>query len=165
MEIQRDTSLYGAGNKRSITASALNNVAVKAGTEVTIWSKQMPNDKVAWFGHGSHVREVAEAFVYAELLANGNGAGTDGDAIEGELVLAITDSDQRRVLASTVFDSLGELADAFADDRTNRPVMEAMSPYAKPGRHIELRVRADQNCDGYEVASDSNVRLYYSESA
>ncbi|WP_338905236.1 hypothetical protein [Salinibaculum marinum] len=152
------------GDKRNIVAADLDQDTLKAGTEVTVWSQKVPDDKVLFWGHGRAQREYADAFVFAELLASGNGTGTAGDELSGELVLAITDSQQRRVLASTVFDTLGELADAKADDRTNRPIMAALAPYAKPGRHIEIRIRAASGSDGKELdPSASSARLYYSE--
>lgn len=162
MDLQREPDLYNRGDKRPVFAGDLESATVKAGTEVTVFQKQVPDDKIAWFGHGSHQRSVAEAFIFADLDASGNGTGTAGDPIEGELVAAVLDSEQRRVLASTTIDSLGELADAKADERTERPVMEALAPYAKPGRYLEFRVRSASSSDGYEIdTSGSSARLYY----
>ena len=161
-DLVRATSLYNSGDKRTIFAEDFMQETVKAGNEITIWEKEIANDKIGWFGHGSHVRDVAEAFAYANIVASGNGSGTAGDAIEGELVLAIVDSEQRRVLRDVTLDNLGELADAEADERTERPVQEALKPYAKPGRYLELRIMSTSGTDGYEVdPSASDARLYY----
>jgi len=148
------------GDQRPIGASALDDDTVKQETEVTVWSKQVGQDELLFWGHGSQSRRDARAkFAYADLDASGNGAGAAGDPITGELVLAITDSDQRRVLVDYTLGDLEELADAASE----RPVMYALAPFAKPGRHIEIRVRADADSDDYEIDSaNSSARLWYS---
>jgi len=161
-DLVRAPELYNRGDKRTIFAEDLMAETVKAGNEVTVWEEEIANDKIAWFGHGDHRREVAEAFAYADVVASGNGAGAAGDSIEGELILAIVDSEQRRVLRDVTLDNLGELADAESDERTERPVMEALKPYGKPGRYLELRIMSTSSTDGYEVdPTASAARLYY----
>ena len=97
-------------------------------------------------------------------MASGNGAGDAGDPIAGELVLTITDSEQKRVLAATTFDGLGELRDSLQEVRSDRIVEPAMAPVAKPGRHLELRIDADPVSDGYELdPTESNGKLYYGQ--
>ena len=161
-QLYREPKLYNRGSKEPISAVDLDTETVKANTEVTIWSKQVNQDQVIFHGHGSHVRDVAEAFAYLDLVATGGGAGGAGDNINGKLVLAITDSDQRRVLSSVTFDELDELPDAASENRSERPVEEAMAPFAKPGRFLEVRVEADAASDGYEVdPSASSGRLWY----
>ena len=162
--------LVGIGDPKPLNADDLDNVTVKAGSEVTIYSKQVNNDKVLFWGHGGKDRRSADTkFRFADLVATGNGQGADGDSITGDLIAAITDSDQNRVLRSVTLGDLGELADAADDDRTERPVMFALAPYAKPGRYIELRVRAKPSSDGYELdntenaGTDSTFRAWYSE--
>lgn len=163
-EIRRARGWYDVGDKEPINAGDLDTVTLKADTEVTVWSKQVAQDKRLFHGHGSHVRDIAEAFIGMDLLASGNGAGADGDEINGKMVLAITDSDQRRVLASTTIDSLSQLRDALAETRTDRIVEEAMGPYAKPGRHLELRIEATSGSDGVELDPvDSTGVMYYTE--
>ena len=165
-----DPRLLDVGNAKPLDASDLQNATVKAGSEVTVYAKQVPNDKELFWGHGGKNRQAADTkFMFANLVADGTGDGNDGDPIIGDLIAAITDSDQKRVLASVTLGALGELADALDDDRTERPVMYALAPYAKPGRHIELRVQAKASCDGYKIdntenpGTDSSARLWYSE--
>ncbi|MWG34159.1 hypothetical protein [Halomarina oriensis] len=160
-----DPQLAQAGTKRVIKAGDFEQTTLKSGNEVTVYAEQVKQDKVLWHGHGNMNRTTGNvAHIYAALVASGNGSGTAGDAIEGELVAAITDSDQRRVLASTTIDDLGELADAEASERTERPMHPALEPFAKPGRHLELRILAAPESDGVEVdPANSNARLYYSE--
>jgi len=163
MDLTKDPRLYSLGDKRPVRASDLNQDSVKAGTEVTLFSKQVPDDKIGWFGHGPYERSVAEAFIALDLVASGNGSGTAGDSIVGTLEARIMDSEQRRELASITIDELSQLADATNDERTERPVMAALAPFAKPGRYLEFTVRADSSVDGYEVdPSASSGTLYYS---
>ncbi|WP_380681091.1 hypothetical protein [Salinigranum sp. GCM10025319] len=163
-------SMVGWGQAKPLDASDLEQKTVVAGTEVTVYSKQVPNDKLFYWGYGGKNRQAADTkFMFADLVATGNGDGTAGDPITGDLIVAITDSDQNRVLASWTLGALGELADARGDDRTERPVQFALDPYAKPGRHIELRVKAKASSDGYEIdntedpGTASSARLWRSE--
>ncbi|RYJ12750.1 hypothetical protein ELS19_01370 [Halogeometricum borinquense] len=164
MEMKEYPPLYGEGQKRSVVASELDQVTLTAGQENTIWAKKVAQDKALFAGHGPEVRDYAKAFIHSKLVASGNGAGTAGDVIDGDLIVAITDSEQRRVIASYVIGNLGDLADALTSDRTDRPVMAAIAPYAKPGRHLEFRVFPSPGSDGLELdPAESDARLYYSE--
>lgn len=165
-DLQKNPGLYDVGEKFTVTAEDLTGATLNADTEVTVWSKQIPQDKVGFFGHGPEDRRMAEAYIYAKLVASGNGTGTGGDAINGELVAAITDSEQRRVLASMTVDALGELADAESSERTDRPVFAALAPFARAGRHLEFRIVANSSSDGVELdnaPANSSARLYYSQ--
>ncbi len=164
-DLYQNSRLAGRGQKFPVDVAAFDSDTLAQGTEVTVWSKQVPQDKTAWFGAGPSVRDYAEAFIFLELVASGNGSANSGDVIEGgELVAAVTDSEQKRVLASTTVDSLGELADAKADQRTDRPIMASLAPYATPGRHLEFRIVANTSSDGVEIdPAASSGRLYYSQ--
>lgn len=162
-DLVRATGLYQRGDKRPVVAGDLDADTMKAGTEVTVWDKQVPDDKIGFFGAGPHQKTIAEAFIGLDVVASGAGTATAGDAIEGELIAAVVDSEQRRVLASTTVDSLGQLRDALSEERTDRPVLEALAPYAKPGRYLEFRIRATSASDGNEIdPSASSGTLYYS---
>jgi len=143
----------------------MEQATLNEGNEVTVWSEQVPADKVYAHGFGSGSRNNGRtAYVYAALVASGNGTGTDGDPIEGDLVLAITDSEQRDVLARYEFSDLESLADAEADARTDRPLEPVLEPLASEDRHLEVRVIADVASDGVEVdPTDSSARLYYTD--
>ena len=161
-ELMKYPDWYDTGSKEPINAGDLDKATLQAGAEIVAWAAQVGNDQALFHGHGSHVRDVAEAFVDLDLVASGNGTGAAGDKIDGDVILAITDSDQRRVLASTTFDSLKQLRDAAAESRSDRPVEQALAPYAKPGRHLEVRVRATSGSDGVEIdPGASSGQLYY----
>jgi hypothetical protein len=157
------TTQYGKfADKKTIRGEMMDSATLRQGNEITIWSKKVPADKVFTWGYGPDSKKSgAEAFVYAELLASGAGALTDGDQLTGDLVLAVTDSTQEDVLARRNVGDLQTLADAKADDRTERPIVGELSPGATEDRFLELRVIADSGSDGAEVAQDSNVRLFY----
>jgi hypothetical protein len=163
--MQKNPQLYEAGDKEPIRAGALEQTTVKAGTEVTVWSYQVAQDELAFHGHGRPDREYAEAFVGLDLVATGNeAAAAQGDNIDGDVILAITNSDGTRVKASTTFDSLEQLRDALAEARTDRIVEPALAPYAKPGRNLEVRIDAASSSDGYEIDPDgSSGTLYFTQ--
>ncbi|SFH07472.1 hypothetical protein SAMN04488063_0097 [Halopelagius inordinatus] len=170
MTLEYTPGLIDTGNARPLNADDLDAETLKADTEVTVYSKEVANDKLLFWGAGGKNRQSADTkFMFADLVASGAGTGTAGDPIRGELLAAITDSDQNRVLEWVSLGDLSELSDARNDDRTDRPVMYALAPYAKPGRHIELRVRASSSSDGVEVDNTENpgtassARFWYSE--
>lgn len=163
-ELEKAPQWYNVGSRQPIAAEDFDQDTVKAGTEVTVWSKKVNQDQVLFHGHGPEAREFASAFTSLDLVASGNGAGNAGDDIQGDVVLAIMDSEQKRVLASTVLDSLDQLRDAAAEDRTKRIVEMAMGPYAKPGRHLVVRIDAANSTDGYEIdPAASSGNLYYTK--
>lgn len=164
MQLQYHPDLAQLGQKKSVTPSAFQAETLKADTEVTVWSKQVAQDEALWHGYGVPEREYAEAFIFASLVASGNGTGSQGDELTGELVARITNSRQDRVLASVTIDNLGELADAETSERTSRPIQQALYPFAKPGRHIEFAIVADDDSDGKEIDTDASTgRLYYGQ--
>jgi len=152
-------------SKRTVTEGDLDNATLTENEEVTVYSKQIPEDKSYFWGHGPMSRDQASGFYFAQVKASGNGTNTDGNVIENaDLIVAITDADQRRVLASKTVGTLGELNDAQGESNSDRPVLPALGPAAGPGRYIELRVRAkDSTAGGSEVASDSDVRIPFGE--
>jgi hypothetical protein len=164
-QMRESPRVAGAGTKRSIKSSSLEGATLNAGNEVTVFSTQVPADKIYAHGFGSGSRNQGRtAYVYAALVAAGSGTGSAGDAIEGDLVLAITDSEQRDVLARYEFSDLESLADAEADARTDRPLEPVLEPLASEDRHLELRVIADDASDGVVVdPSASSARFYYTD--
>jgi hypothetical protein len=155
-ELVRAPDWTSAGDKEPIPAGEFYATSVKADTEVTVWDEQVGQDQRLLHGHGPREKSYAEAFVALDLVDD---AGND---IDGKLVLAITDSDQRRVLASTTFESLGQLRAASNQDRTDQIVEDILGPYAKPGRHLEIRVEATPGSDGATIdPAASKGNLYY----
>lgn len=163
-QLSKNREMYRWGDKVPIPASQFEQDTLKAGTEVVLWSTQVGNDQILFHGHGREDRQYAEAFVGLDLVATGNEAAANaGDLIQGEVVLRITDSDQRRVKASMTLDTLSQLRDALDEARTDRIIEMALGPFAKPGRHLEVCVDADPASDGYEVdPAASSGNLYYS---
>ncbi|MFB6255260.1 MAG: hypothetical protein ABEH58_00795 [Haloplanus sp.] len=147
-----------------IDEADINDRALQAGEEITIWSTQVPADKAYVWGYGRNNREAGNAnYIYAEFLATGAGTGTDGNTItDADVVVAITDSTQEDTIAKTTLGpSAGDLADAKADNRTERPVFPEQAPGATEDKHLELRLRARSGADGKVVGNDSDVNIGY----
>lgn len=151
-------------NKKSIKAADLSQTTVREDDDVTLYRSKRPEDKLQWFGHGGENRMSGNtAHKYADLVASGGGTGTAGDALEGEILIAITDSDGR-ILAERQLGDAEELADAASDSRTERPTQPAVAPYLTEGRYMEVIFNADAASDGAEVdPANSSARIWYSE--
>jgi hypothetical protein len=149
---------------KHIDEADINDRALQAGEEITIWSKQIPADKAYLWGFGQDNREAGDAnFVYAEFLADGSGTGPDGNTItDADVVIAITDSTEEDTIAKTTLGpDAGDLADAKADNRTERPILPEHAPGATEDKYIQLRLRARSGADGKVVGNDSDVHLAY----
>jgi len=152
-----DTRSGHGSDKRKVSAGDLDEPDLVAGNEITVYQNQIPADYRYHWGYGFANREAGEtAFVFADFQNSG------GSAIDGELVLAITDSTGETVLAKRYFESLGDLRAAASDDRTERIMMSEMQPAAREDRHLELRISADSSSDGDTVsAANSDIKLNY----
>jgi len=163
-QLYYDPRLVNQGSKEAIRAGDMDQDTLKQDTEVTVFSETVADDQVLYHGYGAQQRDRAEAFVGLDLVASGNGAGSAGDEITGDVVLALTDSQQKRVLASQTFEDLDELRDSLAETRSDRVVEPALAPFARAGRVLEVRIEADANSDGVEIDPDaSSGKLYYGE--
>lgn len=149
-----------------IDEAEINDKTLQAGEEITIWSTDVPADKAYLWGYGPNSRQAGSAnYVYAEFLESGAGTGTDGNVIrDADVVVAITDSTQEDTIAKTTLGpDAGDLADAKADDRTDRPVVAELAPGATEDKHLELRLRARSGADGVVVGNDSDVHIGYGQ--
>ena len=155
-----DLGQADVGTKRTIRASHLNDsVEMNAGNEVTLYSRQVPADKLYAHGFGPSDRRAGQtAYAKADLRDD------EDNPIEGEVVLAITDSEQRHVVADREYDDLENLREAVEDDRTDRPVQQVFTPAAREDQHIELRIRADSESDGATFdRENSEIKLYFTD--
>jgi hypothetical protein len=149
---------------KQIDEADINDRALQAGEEITVWSTQVPADKAYVWGFGRNNRDAGDAnYVYAEFLADGTGTGTDGNTItDAEVVVAITDSTQEDTIAKTTLGpDAQDLSDAKADNRTERPIFPEHAPGATEDKHLELRLRARSGADGKVVGNDSDVHIGY----
>lgn len=155
---------FGANaSPSSVSPGEFLNKTLTKDEEMTIWHEKVPADKLYVWGVGPNNRQAGQAnFTFAELLATGTGAGNDGDVIrDADIVLAVTDSTRENTLAKTTLGNAGDLADAKAENPSDRPILPEHGPAASEDRHLEIRVRAGAGADGIEVADDSNVSLKY----
>jgi hypothetical protein len=149
---------------KQIDEANINDKKLQAGEEITIWSAQVPADKAYVWGYGRNSRDAGDAnYVFAEFLESGNGTGVDGNVIrDAEVVVAITDSTEEDTLAKTTLGpDAGDLADAKADNRTERPIFPEHAPGATEDKYLQLRLRARSGADGVEVGNDSDVHIGY----
>jgi len=151
-------------NKKSVKGGHLEQTTVREGDDVTLYREKRPDDKLQWVGHGGENRMSGNtAHKFAKLVASGAGTATAGDVLQGDLIVAITDSDGR-ILAERQLGDSQELADAESDARTERPTQPALAPYLTQGRYLEILFNADAESDGAEVdPANSTARIWYSE--
>jgi len=160
-----------SGTSRTIREGDLTDAAALAeGEERTVWSKQVPANKVFAHGAGSNSRNHGRtAFIHADIKAGGGGTGTAGDAVTGDLVAVVTDSEQRDVHARYEIGDLATLAAAASENRSDRPMQPVTVPIAREDQHLELRIIADSNSDGVQIDDGStestDVRLNYTDIA
>jgi len=154
--------IAGVGRRIPIRAGDFDKRVVQADQEVTVFSRQVEDDQMLFHGYGSRNRKTANGFVGLDLVATGSAAGGAGDSIDGDVVLAITDSDGRRVKASTTFTDLETLRESLAENRSDRVIEPAFGDLAGPGRRLEVRVVADAASDGVEIdPTASSGKLVY----
>lgn len=160
-----DPRIADAGTKKSIKDSDMTGATLNAGNQVTVWSEQVPADKLYAHGYGSDSRNNGRtSYIYADLVASGAGTGSAGDSIGGDLELVVTDSQQKDVLARYSLGDIQSLRDAASESRTDRPTHPALAPLAQEDRHLEIRVTADAGSDGVVVdPSASDARLFYTD--
>lgn len=155
-----------AGDSETVKHGDLDGtVPLTEGESITLFAKQVPADKVYAWGFGTRNREDSRSsFMHADLVASGNGTGTQGDAIEGRVEVEIQDSEQRDSLYRYSYGDAGNLSDAAADNRTERPMQPALGPGAREDRHITFQIVADSASDGVQIdTSASDMRLWYTE--
>lgn len=162
-DLYPDAEFGARASKKRVTAGDLNQQTLQAGNEITIYADKVPADKLYHWGYGFRDRQASEtSFVFADLVASGNGTGNAGDNISGQLVLAVTDSTQEDVLAREYFDSLEDLRESETAALSERLMMPERQPAASEDRHLELRVVADGSSDGVEVdPSASTAQINY----
>lgn len=161
--LQPSKQLAGAGDSgTAIKAVHLDDsVTLRAGEKSVVYEEQVPADKVRWLGHGHEDLPTGVAHMYADLV---DSAGAD---VEGDVFARITDSSGDDVLGQRRIGDLGTLRDAATEDRTERPNMPALGPYANPHRQIQLVVALDEGAasDGDTIDTGaSSCRFWYTES-
>lgn len=149
--------LYELGDRRTIRAGQLSDEVLRAGNDITVFREKVPSDKQFWWGHGGESRTSGNTVHTKGDVVR----AADGASIDGEVVLAITDSDGDP-LAKRTYADLESLREAINESRSERPMMAAMGPAAGSDRYIELRINADAANDSDTVDSAaSTLKLFY----
>lgn len=149
--------LYSAGDKQIIRAADLTEATLREGNRITIFSEQVEDDKVAWWGHGGYPRDRAPTvFKYGDLVEK-----SSQNAINGTIYAVIADSDGDP-LAREPINDLDALREMVSEDRTEREEQPAQEPAANSARYLELQVEAGSGSDGVTVDStNSELKLHY----
>lgn len=153
------------GSRRAIKASHLDgDEPLRSGQKIVVYDEQIPADKTRWWGYGLEGLPMGVARMYAELVASGDGTGSQGDAIDADVKVRITDSTGDTTIASRELGDLGTLADAAADERTERPKLPALGPAGSSDRRLQLVINADEASDGTQIdPSASSARFWYTQ--
>lgn len=165
-DLDPSTALAGSGDGgNAIKPGHLDgSVALTEDQDVVVYDEQVPADKIRWAGHGHEALPTGVAHKYADLVASGSGTGSQGDPVEADLYVRITDSAGNDELASRTMGDADTLRDAESEQRTERPAQPAMAPYARPHRRIQIVANADAPSDGVQIDTDaSSCRFWYTE--
>jgi len=166
-QLVREPRLAEQGNRQTVRSGDLNDgETLRAGNRITVFRTEVASDKVAWWGHGGRPGQPGRtSYTKGDLVASGNGTGTDGDNIEAEVHVAFTDSDGDPI-ARRVYADADSLREAIAEARTDRPAMPAMATengnVAADGRFLEIQLQAKPASDGVELdPADSTLKMFY----
>lgn len=152
------------GTEQRILAEDLSNTVVYEDTYRDIFQKRSTESAKFYLGHGMRSRDDPNAgYFYADILASGNGALTDGADIGGKLrfVVYADSEDEVPIVGSTY--PVAELREAATDARTERPVLPLQLPGAGKDKAIAVQLQTDSASDGAEVANDGSVSIPYTQ--
>jgi hypothetical protein len=157
--LEVDGRAAGVGSKETIRATEFDGATLAAGEEITVYRQSVAQDQLLYHGYGVRERDFAEAFVGLDIVDSA------GNPVQGDVVLAVENSEGDRTLASTTFESLEELRDSLNETRSDRVVEAAMTAdgnLAGPGRQLVIYIDADADSDGVTIdPSASSGKLYY----
>jgi hypothetical protein len=168
-QLSPDTNLAVAGQQagkpRPIKSSDLDGSAVlREGQKTVIFDKQVPADKLAWFGYGHEDLPMGVKHMFADLYHADQDADGNPEPVEADILVRITDSSGTTTHADTELGDVGTLADAASEERTERPDMPAMGPHAKGHRRLQVVAIADAASDGLSIKTDvSSCRFWYTQ--
>lgn len=143
------------------TEDDLEQTQVREDGWVPVAVKKADNTELLALGFGTESRDGRFGVAEADLVASGNGAGTAGDEIEGELRGRIYFSDKYDDAKSKhLNETLRQLRQSVSSSRDNKVLMPWDIPtpmYAKRDQVIVYEVKAAEGYGGYEVDSGNSV--------
>lgn len=158
-QLEVDERAAGVGSKETVRAGDLDGKTLSAGEEITVWTEDVNQDQLLYHGFGVRARDFAEAFVGLDIV------NSAGNPVDGDIVIAVENSEGDRTLASTTFESIEELRDSLNETRSDRVVEAAHTAegnLAGPGRQLAIYVVADAGSDGDTIDPDaSSGKMYY----
>ena len=148
------------GNKKPIKSGDLDGtVALVEDQAVVIHEESVPADKLRWWGYGHKDLPLGQEYVYGDLVNAATGAD-----IAGDIELRITDSRGRNEKANYELGDAQTLRDVASEDRSQRPGLPALGPYANPHRMMQVVVYADAASDGDKIdTAASTFRAWFTE--
>lgn len=160
----KDKSKAKRGSQKTWTQEDLNLVTVFSDTYRDVLDRRSTESAKFYLGQGARSRDDPNAgYFYANFLASGNGAGTDGANINGEVRFVVyADSENEVPIVGDTY-NLRDLREAANDDRTERPVLPLQLPGAGKDKAIAVQIKTNDASDGMEVAPDSNVLIPYTQ--
>lgn len=152
------------GSQQTFTEDNLNTVSVLSDTYRDILTEQSTESAKFYLGHGVRSRDDPNlGYMYAELLADGTGTATDGDAIDGTFRFVVyADSEDEVPIVGGQQDSR-DMREAVTDDRTERPALPLLVPGAGKDKRIAVQFKAANASDGNVIGADSNVLIPYTQ--
>ncbi len=147
------------GNPRPIKAEHLDGSAtLREGQKTVIWEKQVPADKLAWWGYGFEDLPGGVKTAYADLVDSG------GADIEADISIRITDSSGNVTKAQRELGDAGTLREMQSEDPSEREEMPAMDPHAEGHRKLQVVAVAETASDGSTIdPSASSCRFWHTQ--
>lgn len=137
----------------------LDAVTLDANTYKAVWSQTGKKSEFYWVGNGIENQDANVGRLYADIQSTPDG-GTTINATSGTarfVVFEDPDMDYYKAVGPTF--SLGDLRDAVADNRTERPMLANLNPGASEDEVIALEVKGN---DGETVSTDNcDVHIPY----
>ena len=152
------------GTQQTFTEADLNTVSVLSDTYRDILSVTSTESAKFYLGHGMRSRDDPNlGYMYASLLADGTGTGTDGDEINGTFRFVVyADSEDEVPIVGPSQDSR-DMREAASDARTERPALPLLLPGAGKDKKAAVQFKAVDADDGEVIAADSSVLIPYTQ--
>ncbi len=147
------------GKYRALKPQHLDGDAVlREGQKTVIFEKQVPADKLAWWGYGYEDLPGGAKRMHFDLV------DANGDPVEADLIIRITDSSGDTTHADRSLGDAATLREMVDQERTEREEMPAMDPHAKGHRQLQIVAVADAASDGVSIdPSASTGRFWYTQ--
>lgn len=133
------------------------------GKWIEIASFRVPADTEYSFGYGSAKFPENQGYLYFEPLADGTGALTDGDEVEGTLRLVVESSTGRAQHVVADYDT-AKLDASKSNKQKMVPLPEQIgSPLATEDAYLKLKMNPNNAGDGASIDGDTEIIMPVTE--